>query len=39
MGGHCGGPDQIADFVLLRCGVLGIISCARPRYAEPGSTH
>lgn len=32
----CGG--RTADFVLLRCGVLGINSCARPRYAEHATT-
>ncbi len=25
----------IADSLLFRCGVLGVNSCARPRYTEP----
>ena len=33
-----GGDTGTADFVLLHCDVLGVNSCARPRYAEPSAS-
>lgn len=33
-----GGPDRMARFALLRCGVLGINPYARPRSTEPAIT-